>query len=63
MLQEHRHLVQDLPSQVVACVPKDQLAASPFASSADPKRTAPFMAYALCAAAEVGMCYAAGMPA
>ena len=50
--QAHQAALPQLPSRVVACVPRDQLESAPWYRQQDPRRTAPFMAYALCAAAE-----------
>ena len=52
--QAHRAVMPQLPSQVVACVPQDELASTPWAAQEDVRRTAKFMSYALTAAAEVG---------
>ena len=43
-----------MPCQVVASVPKAELATSPHAQGVDQRRVAPYMHYALCAANEVG---------
>jgi 3-oxoacyl-(acyl-carrier-protein) synthase len=51
-VQAHRLVQPQLPCQVVACVPQDELAAVPWAAQEDPRRTARFMSYALTAAAE-----------
>lgn len=50
--QAHRAVLPQLPCQVVACVPQDELAAAPWAAQEDSRRTAKFMSYALTAAAE-----------
>lgn len=50
--QAHRRCYAELPSKVAACVPKDQLSNVPWAAQADVRRQAPFVSYALCAAAE-----------
>ncbi|KAI3436110.1 hypothetical protein D9Q98_002168 [Chlorella vulgaris] len=50
--EAHRLVLPQLPCQVVACVPQDELAAVPWAAQEDPRRTARFMSYALTAAAE-----------
>ena len=52
-LQSQRGAFDTLPSRVVAAVPRDRLASSPHYDAADPRRNAPFMELALCAAAEV----------
>lgn len=51
-MQAHRAVLPQLPCQVVACVPQDELAAVPWAAQEDSRRTARFMSYALTAAAE-----------
>eukprot|EP00887_Chlorella_sp_A99_P006495 scaffold3.g6495.t1 len=50
--EAHRAVMPQLPSQVVACVPREELEDAPWYQPEDPRRTAPFMQYALCAAAE-----------
>lgn len=50
---DHRNSFSSLPSKVIACVPKHELTQVPWTlKSRDPKREAPFMTYALTAAAE-----------
>ncbi len=55
--QAHRAVLPQLPCQVVACVPQDELAAAPWAAQEDSRRTAKFMSYALTAAAEASRLY------
>lgn len=50
--QAHCAALPQLPCQVVACVPQDELTAAPWAPQEDSRRTAKFMSYALAAAAE-----------
>lgn len=52
MLQGHGSVLSQLPCQVIACVQKAEFRAWQHAAGLDPKRTAPFMAYALAAASE-----------
>ena len=50
---DHRHAFASLPSKVIACVSKDELAQAPwFPKNQDLRREAPFVTYALTAAAE-----------
>lgn len=50
--EAHCAALPQLPCQVVACVPQDELTAAPWAPQEDSRRTAKFMSYALAAAAE-----------
>lgn len=53
-MQAHRAAFQDLPSRVVAAVPREQLLEVPWAAgtNTDARRHAKFVSYALLAAAE-----------
>lgn len=51
-LQGHRKCYAELPSKVAACVSHHELQNVPWAVQADARRQAPFVTYALCAAAE-----------
>jgi 3-oxoacyl-[acyl-carrier-protein] synthase II len=50
--QPQRGAFETLPSRVIAAVPRHQLAAWPHYDCNDSRRNAPFMEFALCAAAE-----------
>ena len=52
--EAHRGAFDQLPSKVVACVPRDELEAVPWFVQQDARRTPPFVTLALTAAAEVG---------
>ena len=51
-MQSHRQHYDHLASKVAACVPREGLESVPWGGQADKRRQAPFVSYAMCAAAE-----------